>query len=506
MQSRVLEITRTVLAELDVDRVLTVALDGLVELCVAERGMVLLFDGGGALLFEKARNLERRDIEHPEFEVSKTIIERVRSDGQPYFDPNLLAHPVGALSDSVLRLNLISVICLPLVHDGKVFGVVYVDTGNRLRAFTRDTLAAVTTFSEFISLAAYNALERHRLRSRVDVLEQELRERYRFEAIVGRDPKMVDVLRMVSKVAPSDATVTIEGESGTGKELVARAIHFNSHRRELPFIPINCGALPETLQEAELFGYERGAFTGAVKTSAGWFERADGGTLFLDEVGEMPLSLQVKFLRVLETGEYARLGSATIRRVDVRVVAATNRDLDELVASGQMRSDLHYRLAVVRLKLPALRERRSDIPVLVRHFLERLRNGPVGRELGISSEAEAVLCSYPFPGNVRELWNVLQRSALMAEGPVIETQHLPEAVQLPARKVGVPTGSFADSKRRVVEDFERSYLTRCLEDSQGNISRAALAAGMDVKNFHQKMTRLGVDPLDFKPRRKSSAP
>ncbi len=503
MQSRVLEITRTVLAELDVDRVLRVALDGLVELCAAERGMVLLFDPGGALLFEKARNLERRDIEHPEFEVSRTIINRVRADGRPFFDPDLLAQPGGVFSDSVLRLNLISVICLPLVNNGQVFGVVYVDTGNRRRAFTEDTLAAVTTFSEFISLAAFNALERHRLRSRVDLLEQELRERYRFDAIVGRDPKMVEVLKLVSKVAPSDATITIEGESGTGKELVARAIHYNSTRHDQAFVPINCGALPETLQEAELFGYERGAFTGAVKTSPGWFERADRGTLFLDEVGEMPLSLQVKFLRVLETGEYARLGSATIRRVDVRVVAATNRDLDELVASGQMRSDLHYRLAVVRLRLPSLRERRSDIPVLARHFLERLKSGPAGRDFRLSADAEAALASYPFPGNVRELWNVIQRSALMAEGSVIEAQHLPEAVRLPARKMGVHSGSFADSKRRVVEDFERSYLCRCLEESQGNISKAAIAAAMDVKNFHQKMTRLGIDPLDYKPRRKT---
>ncbi len=503
MPDRVLEIARNVLGEMDVDRVLTTGLDGLVQLCGAERAMVLLFDEDGTLLFEKARNLGREDVERPEFQVSRTIIRRVRSEGRPFFDPNLDAHPLRPLSESVDRLNLIAVICLPLLQADRAFGVVYVDTTSRAAVFTAETLAAVETFSHFISLAAYNALERYRLRRQVDRLEHELRGKYRFEAILGGDPKMLEVLRLISRVAPSEATVLLEGESGTGKELAARAIHCNSRRREGPFLPINCGALPESLQEAELFGHERGAFTGAVRSAPGWFERADGGTLFLDEVSEMPHSLQVNFLRLLETGEYSRLGSTTLRHADVRVVAATNRNLDELVAAGKIRSDLHYRLAVVRIRLPPLRERRSDIPVLVRHFLDRLRGGDGGLSLSLAPAAEAALDAYSFPGNVRELWNILQRAALLAEGPVIELAHLPESVtsQTPA---GAPiglAGSFAEEKRKVLAGFERAYVRRCLGEAQGNITRAAQRAAMDVKNFYQKMNRYGIDAAEFKPRR-----
>ena len=502
MRDRVLDIAKVVLGELDVDRVLTSALDGLIDLCGAERGMVLLFDRDGALLFERARNLERQDVENPEFQVSRTIIGRVRAQGKPFFDPDLPAQPLGSYGDSVFRLGLMAVLCLPLVHDGAVFGVVYLDTKSRKRSFTPETLALAATFSDFISLAAHNALERRCLSRRVDSLEQELREHYRFENIVGGDPKMVEVLKLVAQVAASDAAVLIEGESGTGKELVARALHYNSRRHDKPFLPINCGAMPETLQEAELFGHERGAFTGAIRTHPGWFERADGGTIFLDEVGEMPPALQVKFLRVLETGEYSRVGSTTIRRADVRIVAATNRALEELVATGGMRRDLHYRLAVIRVALPPLRERRSDIPVLVRHFLDELREPGEARRFQVSPEAEALLEAHPFPGNVRELQNVLKRAMLIAEGEVIEPRHLPEAlVRRPERRGLAPPGaSFRESKQRVVEEFERGYIARCLEESGGHITRAAQAAGMDVKNFHTKMSRYGIAPSHFKPK------
>ncbi len=504
MRDRVLEIARTVLGELDVDQVLTRALDGVIELCGAERGMILLFGADGALLFEKARNLDRRDIEQPEFQVSRTVIRRVRAEGRPFFDPNLPAHPTGRLSDSVYRLGLMAVICLPMIHQGVVFGVVYLDSRASQPAFTGETLALAENFSHFISLAAHNALDRRQLRHRVGLLERELREKYRFDALVGRDPKMLEVLKQVAQVAPSEATVLIEGESGTGKELVARAIHFNSRRSDRPFVPINCGALPETLQEAELFGHERGAFTGAVRSNPGWFERADGGTLFLDEVGEMPLSLQVKFLRVLETGEYSPVGSTRIRQADVRVVAATNRDIEELVKTGQIRPDLHYRLAVIKIRLPPLRERPSDIPLLARHFLERLRDERDPHDYQLSPAAESALSAYAFPGNVRELQNILQRAILVAEGPVIEARHLPEALshERPATPLRFgPRGSFKEEKRRAVEAFERDYLQRCLEETQGNISRAALKAGIDVKNFHTKMTALGIDPAAFKARR-----
>ncbi|HYG63658.1 MAG TPA: sigma 54-interacting transcriptional regulator, partial [Thermoanaerobaculia bacterium] len=282
MLERLLEIGKRVLAETDVDRVLTVALDGVVELCGAERGMILLFGEDSEPLFEEARNLARQDIERPEFEVSRSILGKVRSEGTPFWSPNVLADPSFGSRRSVLRLQILSVICLPIRHGGRIFGLVYLDNRSAMGVFTPETCALVASFAELISLAAHSALERRSLRGRVEELSRELRERYQFDSILGQDPKILEVLRLVAQVAESDVTVLVLGESGTGKELVARALHYNSRRRERPFVAVNCGALPETLLDSELFGHVRGAFTGAVADSPGWFERAAGGTIFLD--------------------------------------------------------------------------------------------------------------------------------------------------------------------------------------------------------------------------------
>ncbi len=317
---------------------------------------------------------------------------------------------------------------------------------------------------------------------------------------------MLAVLKLVSQVADSDATVLIGGESGTGKELVARALHFNSRRRAKPFIPVNCGALPESLLESELFGHLRGAFTGAVRDNPGWFERAEGGTLLLDEVGELAPHLQVKLLRVLENGEYSRIGSTQIRRADVRIVAATNRDLNVLVKEGKVRQDFLYRLNVVEVRLPSLRERRSDLPLLIRHFLGRLSESRGAKRL--APEAEALLLAHDWPGNIRELQNVIQRAILLAEGPMIEPSHLPDALrELRPLLPGVPVSGgevesagsgFREAKQRVVERFEREYVSRCLGEARGNISQAAKAAGIDYKNFYNKMQQYGIEPAEFK--------
>jgi DNA-binding NtrC family response regulator len=378
--------------------------------------------------------------------------------------------------------------------------VVYLDNRSAEAVFTEETARLVATFSDFISLAARNALERRRLDRQIRDLAEELRGRYDFSGIVGQDPRLLAVLKMVAQVADSDATVLIQGESGTGKELIARALHFNSRRRARPFVPVNCGALPENLLESELFGHVRGAFTGAVRDNPGWYERAEGGTLFLDEVGELAPTLQVKLLRVLESGEYSRVGSTQIRRADVRIVAATNRDLDELVAEGKMRQDFLYRLSVVEVRLPPLRERRSDLPLLIQDFLARLAAERRG-EKHLSREAEELLLRYGFPGNVRELYNVLRRAVLLSEGSLIEARHLPDALRAP--RPGGEAGAdldldFRSAKQRVVERFEREYVARCLREAGGNISQAAKAAGIDYKNFYTKMQQYGIDPASFR--------
>jgi transcriptional regulator with GAF, ATPase, and Fis domain len=499
-----------ILGELDTRRALASALDAVIDLCQAERGMILLFKPDGSLHCDTARNLERRDVENPEFKISRTIIRDVRRSGAAAFHPDLPAHPGGELSESVQRLGLLAVICLPLIRGEEVFGVVYLDNRSRREAFTEETLALAESFAEFISLAAYNALERDVLRSRVSSLEERLREENRFEGIIGASSAMVEMLRLVSQVARAEATVLIEGESGTGKELVARAIHATSERRDGPFVPLNCGALPETLQESELFGHLAGAFTGASKARKGWVEHAARGTLFLDEVGEMSPQLQVKFLRVLENGEYSPVGSTEIRGSDVRVVAATNRSLASLVEQGGFRQDLHYRLDVFKLTVPPLRERREDLPLLVRHFLEKLAKDGRTESWRLSPEAVAALEEYRFPGNVRELRNILERATLVADGAVIETSDLPRSVLDAAPDTSTSTGepsapapalldedgelrSFKDSKQELIERFEREYIERALTETGGNITQAARLAEIDVKNFHTKLTRYGID-------------
>ncbi len=327
-----------------------------------------------------------------------------------------------------------------------------------------------------------------------------------FDGIVGHDPKLLEQLAVVAQVADSDAAVLVEGESGTGKELVARAVHHASARRREPFVAVNCGALAESLLASELFGHIRGAFTGAVADKAGWFEHASAGTLFLDEVGEIPLALQASLLRVLECGEYSRVGSTAVRRSQARVVAATNQSLDDLVRRGRMRQDLRYRLDVVKVTVPPLRARRADLPDLIRHFLGRY-NEKYGKEIeGVSPSAEAMLLSYSYPGNVRELMNALHRAVLLARGPIIEAASLPEALRqqdVTIDRTG-RDGAFADTeefklaKRSVVEAFERDFLAQALTRTGGNVTRAAREVGLDAKNFRSKMKQYGLEASAFK--------
>jgi transcriptional regulator with GAF, ATPase, and Fis domain len=309
---------------------------------------------------------------------------------------------------------------------------------------------------------------------------------------------MIALLKTVAQVADSEVTVLIQGESGTGKELVARALHCNSRRCDHPFVPVNCAALPESLLESELFGHVRGAFTGAIKDKAGWFERAHGGTIFLDEVNEMTLPLQVKLLRVLQEGEYSRVGSTDLRRSDARVLAASSNDLKRLMEQGRFREELYYRLNVVDVWVPPLRERKCDIPLLARHFLKLYGDKFSKRDLRLAPETETILLAYDFPGNVRELENVIQRAVVLAEDDVIAPPLLPPALFHLRQSQEEKSSSFKIAKAQALQKFEREYLTECLLAAQGCITHAAHIAGMDLKNFYAKMKRLGIDPHAFK--------
>jgi transcriptional regulator with GAF, ATPase, and Fis domain len=487
------------LCESDVDRLLRQAMDYTIELAGAERGMIILLGPEGEVLFKTARDQNKQDIQEPRSEVSWTLIRKARDGRQPLFFPNALEEPTLKKSKSAGRLRILSVICIPLCYEKEIFGVVYIDNRSATGIFQENTYAFILEFTDFISIAAHHALERSRLVAKSESLERELRSRFQFESIVGHHPKMVDILRLVSQVADTDATVLITGETGTGKELVARALHFNSGRRDMPFITINCGALPENLLESELFGHIKGAFTGAVKDKTGWFERAHGGTMFLDEVGEMPPALQVKLLRVLQTGEYSPVGSTETRFCDVRVVAAASRDLNLHVQEENFREELYYRLNVIDVNMPSLRERREDIPVLVNHFIEQYGEKYHKKRLSLSGEAEAALMRYDFPGNVRELENIMQRALILAREEEIRVEDLPETVKLSGSpEMEIPSGSFQEAKQSLLERFEKTFIEKALTEHHGVVARAARAAGMDSKNFFQKMKKYRIKAAGFK--------
>ena len=318
-----------------------------------------------------------------------------------------------------------------------------------------------------------------------------MRDKYRFENIVGVSFQMQKVFEMVEKVADTNATVLISGESGVGKELVARAIHYNSSRRTRPLVVVNCGAIPEELLESELFGHEKGAFTGAIKTRFGRFELADGGTVFLDEIGDMSLNLQVKLLRILQEKSFERVGGSKTINVDVRIIAATHRDLDALVSAGKFREDLYYRLNVVPIHIPPLRERRQDIPLLLNYFLERSNKINNGNIEGLTEQALDILSSYEYPGNVRELQNIIERLVVIKRKGFVSIEDLPEKLY-----TGKPEELEMDILRgydTLVSDFEKTLILKALNQTKGVKSQAARVLQMNRTTLIEKMKRLGIE-------------
>jgi two-component system response regulator GlrR len=335
-----------------------------------------------------------------------------------------------------------------------------------------------------------HALENRRLASEINRLKGLLTERYDFENIVARSEAMQTVLEAVSRIAKTESTVYVRGESGTGKELIARAIHLASNRKDKPFVAVNCAALPETLLESELFGHEKGAFTGAVKSSKGLFAQAHEGSLFLDEIGDMPLSIQAKFLRVLQERQFYPVGSEHPLEVDVRVIVATNKDLEEHVKQGLFREDLYYRIHVIPVVLPPLRERKEDIPVLVDHFLKQFSDQMNKEIKGLTPLALQRLMLHDWPGNVRELENTIEYAVAMARQDIIA-----EDLILPAK--GTPEETIKPLKE-ARETFEKGYLIRILELTRGNVSRAATLAGKYRADLYNLLKKYVINPSDFK--------
>jgi len=347
--------------------------------------------------------------------------------------------------------------------------------------------------NEQLKLTIKKALERHRLVKENRLLSEALSDRFRYQNMVGKSKPMLKIFDMIEKIAHSKASVLISGASGTGKELIAKAIHYSGPRRERPFVSTNCGALTETLLESELFGHERGAFTGAIAMKKGRFEVADNGTLFLDEVGEMPPSLQVKILRVLQEMEFERVGGTRTIKVDVRVISATNRNIKEDVATGLFREDLFYRLNVINMEVPALRERLDDIPLLVRHFIERYGSGREQGNIELTPEAWKAIYSYSWPGNVRELENTLERALVFNSGGEITIEDLPEELTTKEAELDVerfvPPGV---ALPKALDQIEEKLIRRALAQNDNVQAHAARMLGITKSLIQHKIKKYNI--------------
>lgn len=487
-------------------------LDTMVLWTGVERGLLLLRAPDGRLVPRAGRNLSRRDIAGDQLALSQTIARRAVETGDAVVATDALS-TWGDLHASVHALRLRSVLAIPLLARGETLGVVYLDDRVRKGAFGPRELAWVRVVASQAAMAIADARDgvllrraarrAERARARIESLlherEAELdltrtqlelardgREtRYRYDEIEGRSEPMRDLLRLVDRVTASDVPVLIVGESGTGKELVARAMHHNGPRARRPFVSENCASVPETLLETTLFGHVRGAFTGASFTRAGLFDVADGGTLFLDEIGEMSLAMQAKLLRVLQDGEVRAVGSERVRKVDVRVVAATHRDLSAMVSAGGFREDLFYRLNVVSLQVPALRERAEDIPLLVAHFVGKHASG---RSVKVTGAAMAKLSAFAWPGNVRQLENEIRRSLVLSDGTIDVTQLSADVLRGGSSS---NRGHGLDLRARV-DALESELLLEALAKTRGNQTRAARLLGLSRFGLQKMVRRLNI--------------
>jgi Nif-specific regulatory protein len=388
-------------------------------------------------------------------------------------------------SESLVASQVRSLLCVPLVAFGRVRGVIYLDTSDPMVRLDEEDLQLFTAIGGIAAVALDNARHLEWLESENLRLQAEINIEHN---MVGESARMREVFQFIDKVAPTDATVLLCGESGTGKELVARAVHVNSPRAGKPFVAINCAALTETLLESELLGHERGAFTGAVAQKRGKFEAADGGTVFLDEIAELAPSLQAKLLRVLQEREFDRVGGTRPVKVDIRVIAATNKNLQEAIRNGTFRQDLYYRLNVVSLTMPPLRDRREDIPLLASHFVDKFSNKSKKQVLGISAQASASLMNYDWPGNVRELENAIERAVVLGSDELIRPEDLPETVL----EIEPSAGASITKYHEAILEAKKQLIIRAVEQAGGNYTEAAKLLGVHPNYLHRLIRNMNL--------------
>ncbi len=483
----------------DLEDLLCTLIDRGVRVAFGERGALFLAEEGGELEVVLARDRRARNLPLDEM-LTRTLPRRSVASNRPVVIPDTGADEVQAeMPLSVAEGQRRSVVCIPLPGEGGARGVLYVDSLEPAASFSTAQLAVLGILAVQASAALDRARENRRAIDRRKRVEQEnatLRVRLGSDAPIGDCPAMERTLEMLRRVAPSQATVCLSGETGTGKEVLARYLHRLSPRASGPFAVVDCGALPETLIESELFGHEKGAFTGAAAARRGRLREAHGGTVFLDEVGEIPLTLQPRLLRFLQEQEVRPVGGAPIS-VDVRVICATHRDLEAMVADGSFRQDLYYRLAVLTVPIPKLGDREEDVLLLARHFLQRLESGPESRIVGFTHEAREALLSHPWPGNVRELEHRVQRGALLAAASFITRADLGLGTSTDAEEASLERNleilPLQDARAQASLRFELAYLERVLTQAEGSVSKAAKIAGVSRQSIHALLGRHGID-------------
>jgi Nif-specific regulatory protein len=450
------------------------------------------------LQIEVAHGLTAEARKRGRYKLGEGITGRVVETGEPAVVPVVTQEPLflnRTRSRGTREKDELSFLCVPIKFNHKTIGALSVDRLHRDLDLDHD-LRLLTIIASIIAQTVNNLLlidrEKERLRNENLKLKGQLQERYQLDNIIGTSGRMRQVFEMIERVAKSNATILIRGESGTGKELVASALHYNSHRADKPFIKVNLAALPETLVESELFGHERGAFTGALQRKQGRFELAQGGTVFLDEIGDLSPNVQLKILRVIQEREFTRLGGTSTLKAYVRLLAATHRDLEQAVAKGLFREDLYYRLNVFPIYLPPLRERMADIPLLAEHFLNKYALEHQKQVKRLSAPALDLLMQYPWPGNVRELENIIERAVLVCDEDTILSVHLPPTLQ------HMEPGTDRRGLTAQVEYLEKELITEALRQTRGNQSKAAHLLDTSLRILGYKIKQYGIEARRFR--------
>ena len=482
--ARLLAFSRALGEQKEIPALLAALMDEIIGITRADKGFLVLLEDGVPRV-KMARNLKGEALEEAVAQLSDSILKKVITTGEPVVVSDALSSTEFNSSVSVVSLKLTSVMCAPLLHQGQLFGAIYVGNDSVANLFDETSLELLSVFSGQASLLVQNALHISALTVESASLRDELG-KSRYGEIIGACDGMKEVFRKIEKVARADVSVLITGETGTGKELIARELHKRSARAKNPFVVINCGAIPENLLESELFGHIKGAFTGAIATRPGRFQAAHGGTLFLDEIGEMPLHLQVKILRALQERQVTKVGDNKAENVDIRVLAATHRNLERMVREQTFREDLFYRLNVVQLHLPALRERGEDVIVIASYLLDKYEGEFDKKVKSFSAKALTAMRRYTWPGNVRQLENRLKRAIVLCDRS-----------QIGAEDLDITTEDLEDilPLADALERFRRRYIDEALERNGGNRTKTARELGVDPRTIfrHLEAERKGDD-------------